>query len=494
MKLSMSNHMRLEQRMKLAPRMIQSMEVLQLPLLALQEKIEAELNSNPVLEQVENRPDEIEGDGVDEAAEALEIEKFDSKELVVHEGSDNAEDFQRLDNIAESFGDYFEQGGSFRKLNAEASDKKLQALQNTAAQAISLYDSLMEQWSLVDAEDKVKRAGNLIIDYIDDKGFLTMRLEQLHDQKKYGYGMEHLEMALSLIQRLDPLGVGGRDVRECLLIQMSQFPDDMKFEMELVGKHFQDMIENRLPTIAKKMNCTIDDVNRAIAHMSKLDLSPGLQVGRDENHPITADIIITESEDGSDYTISLADAMLPSLQVNTFYEKMSKDRAIDQKTRNFLQQNIHSAQWLMDAIMQRKNTLLRVATAIVKHQRGFFKHGNLQLKPLPMAKIADEVGIHVATVSRAVSGKYAQCPQGVLPLRGFFSGGVEAEDGTMTSWDAVKAQLQQIVEDENKSKPYSDDQLKKKLAENGINDIARRTVAKYRKLMNIPAARFRKKH
>lgn len=492
MKLSMTNQMRLEQRMKLAPRMIQSMEVLQLPLLALQEKIEAELNSNPVLELTEEHPDEIEGSV---ETETEDTESIDSKELIISENSDNAEDFQRLDSIAESFGDYFDQSSSFsQRSNSDASDKKMQALQNTAALELSLYDKLIEQWALVDADDKVKRAGKLIIDYIDEKGFLVLRLEQLHDEKKYGYGMEHLEKALELIQNLEPVGVGARDVRECLLIQMEQFPEDMSFEADLIKNHFDDLLKNRLPSIARKMNCSVEQINKAVQHMSKLDLSPGLQVGRDDNHPITADVIITESDDGSDYDIALADAMLPSLQVNKFYEKMSKDRVIDQKTRNFLQQNIHSAQWLMDAIVQRKNTLLRVTTAIVKHQREFFKQGHLHLKPLPMATIADEVGVHIATVSRAVAGKYAQCPQGVLPLRGFFSGGTKAEDGSMTSWNAVKAQLQQIVDAEDKSKPYSDDQLKEKLGEEGINHIARRTVAKYRKLLNIPVARFRKKH
>ena len=493
MKMSMTGHMRLEQRMKLAPRMIQSMEVLQLPLLALQEKIEAELNSNPVLELTEDDPEGLEANPAE--PEDADAEAIDQKELVVSDNSNNIEDFQRLDSIAESFGDYFEQSPTFRRrANTEASDKKLQALQNTAAMELSLYDRLTEQWALVEADEKVKAAGTLIIDYIDEKGFLTVRLEQLHNEKKYGFGIKQLQEAIKLIQRLDPAGVGARDVRECLLIQMEQFSEDMSFEALLVRDHFQDLLENRFPQIAKKMKCSLEQINHAVHHMSKLDLSPGLRVGRNDNHPITADIIITETDDGTDYNVALADATLPNLRVNDFYAKMSKSRKVDQKTRNFLQQNIHSAQWLMDAIVQRKNTLLKVATAVVKHQRNFFDKGKLHLKPLPMATIADDVGIHITTVSRAVAGKYVQCSQGVLPLRGFFSGGVEAEDGSMTSWDAVKAKLQQIINEEDKSKPLSDDQVKEKLAEMGITNIARRTVAKYRKLLNIPAARFRKKY
>ena len=490
MKMSMSGQMRLEQRMKLAPRMIQSMEVLQLPLLALQEKIEAELNSNPVLELTEEHPED--GQRTEPVDDGDPIEQ---KELVVNEDSNNAEDFQRLASLGESFDDYFEQTSSFKKrVNTDASDRKLAAQQNTAASELSLNDRLIDQWSLVEANRKVKKAGSLIIDYLDDKGFLTVRIEQLHDEKKYGFSMDDLLEALSLVQRLEPTGVGARDVQECLLIQMIQLPGDMSFEMELVEDHFQDLLENSFPQIVKKMNCTMEQINKAVQNLSKLDTSPGLQVGRNNNHPITADVIVTESADGQSYEISLAEANLPNLQVNKFYSTMSRNKTVDQKTRNFLQQNIHSAQWLMEAIAQRKNTLLRVATSVVEHQKDFFEKGQLHLKPLPMATIADDVGIHLATVSRAVAGKYVQCSQGILPLRGFFSGGLEADDGSMTSYNAVKAKLQQIVDAEDKAKPYSDDLLKEKLAEAGITNIARRTVAKYRKLLNIPAARFRKKY
>jgi len=254
------------------------------------------------------------------------------------------------------------------------------------------------------------------------------------------------------------------------------------------------LLENRLPDIARKMRCSIETVNQAIERMSKLDTSPGLQVGRDRNHPITADVIVEESENSGEYTVRLVNSNLPNLRVNDHYAKMSKDAHVTEKTRKFLQNNIRSAQWIIDAIQQRNNTLLRVAKAIVKHQKDFFEKGQLHLRPLPMSKVADEVGVHLATVSRAVAGKYLQCPAGVLPLRKFFSGGTEDVNGKALSWEAVRAKLQQIIDAEDKSKPLSDDQIRKKLAETGIKNLARRTVAKYRKLLSIPAARFRKKY
>jgi len=493
MKMSMIPQMRLEQRMKLAPRMIQSMEILQLPLLALQEKIDAELNSNPVLEQVEERGDE--GAGAAESTEGADSdENVEEAELIVKDDANNIEDFQRLDNISADFDDYMEMSEQVRyRPRLGETDKKLEALQNTAANDISLNDHLKEQWRLVDAEEPVKKAGELIIDYIDKKGYLAVRLEQLHNKDKHKFGIEHLRQALELVQKLEPAGVGARDVRESFLIQMAQFPEDMSFEIELVSKHWDALLDNRLPQIAKKMKSSVENINDAISHMSKLDTSPGLQVGRNDNHPIMADVIVEPNDDGG-YTVSLRDTHLPNLRVNNFYVKMSKDRKIDTKTRDFLQQNIRSAQWLMDAIVQRRNTLLKVAGSVVKNQREFFDKGRLYLKPLSMATVADEVGVHIATVSRAVAGKYVQCPQGILPLRGFFSGGMAAADGSRQSWDAVREKIQQIVDEEDKSKPLGDDEIRKKLEETGAGKIARRTVAKYRKLLNIPTARFRKKY
>ncbi|MEN8126717.1 MAG: RNA polymerase factor sigma-54 [Planctomycetota bacterium] len=493
MKLSMTGQMRMEQKMKLAPRMIQSMEVLQLPFLALQEKIEAELNSNPVLEVAEERPEEA------QTSPPEPEETADEKELVVHDDSNNVEDFQRLEDIGDDYADYLNGSGpmqfqpAYQRVSTGDPDKKLEALNNTAAAEQSLLDSLKDQWRMVDAEALVKDAGELIIDYLDEKGYLSVRLEQLHNKDKHAFGLEHLKHALGLIQNLEPAGVGARDLRECLLLQMRQFPEDMSFEIRMVQQCWDHLLENHLPKIAKKINCSLEQVNHAIERMSKLDTSPGLQIGRYDNHPITADVIV-ESDEDNGYIVSLTDTRLPNLQVNQFYQTMARNRKIDDQTRQFLQKNIHSAQWFMDAIQQRKYTLLRVARAIVNHQKAFFDKGKLHLRPLPMAVIADEIGVHIATVSRAVSGKYVQCPQGILPLRGFFSGGMEDDSGTKHSWDAVKAKLQEIVDNEDKSKPLSDDALREALQQAGMGTIARRTVAKYRKILNIPTARLRKRY
>ncbi len=490
MKLEMRGQMRMEQRMKLAPHMIQSMEILQLPILALQERIEQELNSNPILEMAE--PDNIEDtDSVQEQTQ----EDFDEEDLVVGTDNNKADDFERLENMGDGFKDFLNESGSFRIVkHANEPDKKLEAMKNTAAPSQSLHEYLTEQWGLVDAKDSVKKAGNTIIDYIDDRGYLSVRLEQLHNKDKGDFTIDDLNEALELVQKLEPAGVGARDMRECLLIQAAQSNEDMSFESRLISDHMDELLENHLPDIAKKMNCSIEMINQAIEHLSKLDTSPGLQIGRNQNHPITPDVIVESSDNVNEYFVRLTDSYLPRLRVNDYYSKMAKDSASSEKTQKFLQDNLRSAHWIMDAIEQRNNTLLKVTKAVVKHQEDFFEKGQLHLRPLPMSKIAEEVGVHLATVSRAVSGKYIQCVWGILPLRKFFCGGRQDVNGQERSWEAIRAKLQQIIDKEDKTKPLSDDQIRKKLAKAGIENLARRTVAKYRKLLNIPAARFRKKY
>ena len=476
--------------MKLAPHMIQSMEILQLPLLALQERIEQELNNNPVLEQEERSNSEE----MEPEEEASSDDDLAEKDLVLDTDNNKADDFERLESIGDDFKEFINQSGPYQsRRNTEEKDRKLEAIKNTAAPPQSLHDYLEDQWRLVDTDELVKQAGDAIINYLDDRGYLGVRLEQLHNKDRDKFTVDHLREALRLVQQLDPPGVGARDLRECLLIQIALSGRDMSFEYRLVTDHMDALLENRLPEIAKKMDCPIERINLAVEHLSKLDTSPGLQVGRNENIPITPDVIV-ESTDSGDFSVRLAESNLPGLKLNGYYTRMAKDNHVGQTARKFLQNNIRSARWIIEAIEQRKNTLLRVAQAIVRHQHEFFVKGPLYLRPLPMSKIADEVGVHLATVSRAVSGKYLQCGWDILPLRRFFSGGMEDENGQAHSWEAIRVKLQQIIDEEDKAKPLSDDQIRERLAEIGVPSLARRTVAKYRKLMKIPTARFRKRY
>jgi RNA polymerase sigma-54 factor len=205
---------------------------------------------------------------------------------------------------------------------------------------------------------------------------------------------------------------------------------------------------------------------------------------------ITPDVMVDLDDEGN-VVVSMPDGHAPQLHISRSYQRMARDRATDRKAKKFIRDNIRSAQWVISAIEQRKHTILRVAEEVFRAQRDFLDSGVEALKPLPMAEIANKVGVHVATVSRAVAGKYAQTPRGIVPLRMFFSGGTKTDEGQDVSWDAVKAKLREVIDAEDKSEPLNDDELAEAMKAQGI-DIARRTVAKYRNLMEIPPARQRK--
>jgi RNA polymerase sigma-54 factor len=300
------------------------------------------------------------------------------------------------------------------------------------------------------------------------------------------------------------VGIGARDLRECLLLQiearqrqMKEQPEDgdgvhdIDLEHKLVSDCLKDIEANRLPKIAKDVQRDIDEVKRAIAGLRRYHPHPGRLLVSDAPRTIVPDAIVEFDEENDRYVARLRTDRLPSLRISRLAMRMAKDKSLDSKTREFIKNNIHTGQWLIDAIEQRANTLLRVINVVIDAQREFFDYGPQHLKPLPMTLVADQLGIHVATVSRAVSEKYIQTPRGIFPLRMFFSGGTETESGESMSWQAVQAKLKEIIDAEDKSNPLSDDELVVKIKEAGI-DLARRTVAKYRKQLGIATARQRK--
>lgn len=483
--------------MKLAPRIIQAMEILQLPLLALQERIDAELVSNPVLEVQENQDAET-SDNI-----LPDRDRGDSQ-MVVDESHGNREDFSRLDDMTQEFGPDFANDDapySPRHVDTGEPDAKLDAMANTAGPGQTLEEYLHEQWVFVEADPVVQAAGERILRAIDADGYLRTELELLADkageagEKNLAVTPETLRQALSLVQGLDPTGVGARDLRECLLLQLQVKADageDVTREQQIVSRFLREVEMNRLPAIAKRLDCTLEDVKGAITNISHLDPHPGLRVGG-ASAPVIHPEVIVLIDDSDQIVVVMADDYLPNLAINEYYEQQARSRNTDTQTKQFLRRNIRSAQWIMEAIAQRRNTIRRVTEEVFKVQRDFLFHGPESLKPLPMADVAGKVGVHVATVSRAVADKYAQTPRGIFPLRMFFSGGTKTADGEEMSWDAVRVKLQEIVDNEDKAKPLNDDELAKALNEAGI-DIARRTVAKYRGLMDIPPARKRKQY
>ncbi len=491
MRLQASQQLRVEQQMKLAPRIIQAMEILQLPMLALQERIDAELESNPVLE--------LKDPEVDEEAPMADEEYADDRgehPLVVDDSNGNEEDFHRLAEFEDEFGPEFVQADApYRPPRAAAGepDPKMEAMANAPAPSESLNEHLLHQWSFVDAPENVQAAGRLIINFIDDDGYLRTPLEELPERTNETITGEDLQAALAKVQQLDPVGVGARDLTECLLLQLNVEADaghDVTLERQIVSRFLRDVEMNRLPQIARKTGRSVEEIKDAIENISHLNPFPGHLVGERSVPVITPDAVVTLDEDGR-VVVTMSDGNSPSLHISGSYRRLAKNRKTAREAKKFLQKNIRSAQWLISAIEQRRDTVRRVVEEVFDVQHDFLERGREALKPLPMADVAQKVDVHVATVSRAVAGKYVQTPRGIFPLRMFFSGGTTTAEGKDLSWDAVKAKLKEVVDAEDKSDPLNDDQLAAELSKHGI-DIARRTVAKYRKLLDIPSARKRR--
>jgi len=514
MRIDTGQHMRTEQRMKLAPRMIQSMEILQMAQAALEQRIAEELASNPTLELREPGPDP------ETIAQQRDQDLRDSgegeRELIVRDDDrDHVDDFERLSNLAEAYGEAwesntYETGGSWAhrpRADSGERDAKLDAMANTAARAAGLADQLLEQWRMVETDPRIRAAGDFLIGQLDDDGYLRTPLQELLDIAPAGITEDDLTHALELLQQsIEPVGIGARDLRECLLLQIDakmrspqtangggDAPADLTLERRLVADHLHDIEANHLPKIAKALDVPIERVNQTKANLRQFHPHPGRLLVEDSPQRIYPDAIVEYDDELDHYTAHLTHERLPGLQLSRRYLKMLREAVIDKKTKEFVSANLRSARWLLDAIQQRHGTLQRVIDVVIEAQREFFDAGPQHLRPLPMTTVADQLGIHVATVSRAVSEKYIQTPRGIFPLRMFFSGGTETDAGDAMSWTAVQAKLKQIIDQEDTAKPYSDDQLVDKLKELGI-DIARRTVAKYRKQLNIAPARQRRQY
>jgi RNA polymerase sigma-54 factor len=485
--------MRMGMTQVMTPRMIQSMEILQMPLAALEERIGQELQSNPVLEAkaAQDKP------SIDTSIDA----KPDNARLTIDSDSATGAEFDRLAKIADYLENEEYSPSQYRNSGQFDGDrdKKMDAMANTAARGTTLSDHLQQQWSMLDVEPDVDRAGEWLINFIDADGYLRATWDEVLRDAPAEITTPLLEKALREIHKLDPAGVGARDLPQCMLLQLDALEQDEElseghdFDLErsLVAYHLDDLKNNRYPQISKRLNRSIDEIKSAVRKLARLSPHPGRAFSASDAPAITPDATVFWDEDTGKYEVKMRHDPSENIYIRKKYRQMMSDRGLDKKTREFLQDKVRSARWLIESIMQRKNTIARVIRVVVDSQTEFFVKGAEALKPLPMIQVADQLGIHVATVSRAVAEKYIQTPIGIFPLRRFFSGGTTDASGESMSWDAVKEKIRKIVDEEDKKDPLSDDAIAEKVNAQGI-ELARRTVAKYRKILNIPTARQRK--
>ncbi len=490
MRLSLGLEARQVQVQKLAPRMIQSMEILQLPIMALQERVEQEMNENPVLELQEEDPALPEEPDDRENPDAPADTE---RELVVDENHDNAEDFERLFNMDSELPGHFDETPR-RSLNRmeEEADRKHDAIANIEARPESLNDYLMHQIGEMELDPDLAWMAERIISTLDarDGGYLKVSLEDLLPPDAGPEQRALAERALAVVQQLDPPGVAARDLRECLLRQITpEMPYYEELE-KLISDHLEDLKDNRLPLIKKKTGYSIEQIQAAWEQLRKLNPKPGASFVDAFVPTVTPDVFVEQDDDGS-YKVVLEDSRLPRLFISDYYRRRIMSGDATPEEREYIKRKINAAQWLIDAITQRRSTLTKVAQAIVDYQRRFLDDGPEFIVPLKMQQIAEKVGVHVTTVSRAVDDKWIQTPRGIFSLRRFFVGGTRNDDGDDVAWDRIRMKLQELVDNEDKQSPYSDDDLVKELKKTGIT-VARRTVTKYRQKMNIPSSRQRR--
>jgi RNA polymerase sigma-54 factor len=478
MKLELAQNLRLEQQLKMSPQLIQRIEILQLPALDLRELIEQELMENEVLELEEPMEENL----------GKEEEKTEGD----LDGGEVDEDFE-LDQDLERLASLSEWDRDMAPRQAKASsgedDPKTLAMQNTASRSETLQDHLESQLSLAEAAPEIRELAEQIIFNINDRGYLLYPLEEIRIPLNGEYTDEQVEEALALVQSFDPRGVGARNIQECLLLQIDDAMPYSRLMRRIIRNHMDDISRNRLPKVTKETGEEMKTIQEAIEAIARLDPLPGRKFGLEEVPYIYPDVVL-ELIDG-EYEIVLQDNYYPRLGISDSYFRMYRDKSVDPKLRKHIRQKIESAKWLIESIEQRKSTLTKVVQEVVKHQRDALDQGAKYLKPLKMQEIADKLGIHVSTVSRAISDKYMQTPRGIFALKFFFTGATRASDGSMESRVGVKQKVKEIIDGEDKRHPLSDQDIVDKLKEDGL-DIARRTVTKYRKALKVPSSRQRK--
>lgn len=463
---------KLQQHQVLAPQMILSMDILLLTAQELELRIEREFAENPALEIAD--PGAME---VTDGASAAPPSRVPDDPL-----------FQKIAS--------FEPHSSYRSLEAgprrprsDPDNDKHEMLQNTPGRPPGLKDHLLQQVHLSGIERRIQDLAEEIIQNLDHRGYLQTSEAEVFSSMEHRCSRAEFETALRAVRALDPPGIGAEDLRQCLLLQLERDPQSYPVETQIIMDHLEDLAQNRIPKIAKDIGTTLDEIKDAVDIIRSLDPIPGTRFEDEPTIYVRPEIIVEDVE--GKLEVRLADGSFPDLTVSEMYRKVLKDSRGNKEVSSFLRKKIESAQWLIHAIHQRQRTLYDIALAVVEYQRAFMEDGPERLRAMRMQTIADIVGVHISTISRAIKGKYMQTPWGVYEFRYFFTGGVSKVDGEVESRRNVYRRIGEIIEKEDKAHPFSDSEIAEILKARGL-DIARRTVTKYREQEKIPSSRLRR--
>jgi len=457
----------LSQQQVLAPQLQQSLQILQAPMLELRNLIQQELCTNPTLEEDITEP-------------TIEDKKQEHDEF--------QEEFDRLAKLDEEWRDYMSQTQSYSGRSAEEEERRQFFFDSIVGQE-TLQQHLLDQVHSSELDDSDRKLAELIIGNIDDSGFLQSTPEDIANNT--GMELDDLKRVLEFVHTFHPVGVGARDLRECLLIQLRRLSKDQSLEYRIVDRHLEDLGKRRFPEIARRLGTTAEQIQRAANFIGTLDPKPGQVFTPDPNNYVLPDVNVDKI--GSEYQITLNGEQIPHLRISNTYKDLMSQENNANDVKDYIRDKIRSGKFLIKSIHQRQQTISNIAHEIVTRQKDFLESGPSALKPMTMVQIAEAVGVHETTVSRAISGKYMSTPQGVFDMKYFFTPGYQTSAGESMSNTSVKGAIAELVKGEDTRSPLSDKEIVEILEKRGI-PIARRTVAKYRNELNILPSNMRKRY
>ena len=478
MKLELTQRLRQEQ--ILAPQMILSMDILLLSNMELENRIQDEFMANPALEMIEREPEPSEpsppcapGATPDKAEMARQ-----EAEIFSH-----LEAFQSLPSIGG-----YEPRTKHR--DSSESDDKSEAIANVAGKPDGLREHLIQQLHLGGLEPHIVDIAENIVNNLDSRGYLLFPPEEIRESLGDGVSPDHFQQALAAVRSLDPPGIGAENLQECLIIQLERDHQEYGLEVEIIRKHLEDLRQNRIPKIARDLGCTVDKIKEALEIITSLNPLPGGAFDHEPTIHVRPEVTIEKNE--GRFEVKVDEECLPRLQISDSCRNLLKEAKGNPEILAFVRKKIESAHWLIQAVRQRQRTLYDIAKAITEFQVDFMEHGPTAIKALKMQTIADLVGVHISTISRAIKCKYMQTPWGTFEMRHFFTGGVERTDGGgIESRRNIYRDIGELIGAEDKRRPLSDTKITVLLRDRGL-DIARRTVTKYREQEGIPPSRLRK--
>jgi RNA polymerase sigma-54 factor len=496
------------QSLVLAPQLRHSLKILQVAALDLRSVIQEELQSNPTLEELP-----MEGESLDKPHEEAPTDRdsdngtggkndSDANDASPppdgNEGGDGGDgkrdemdfskdkEFEILGKMDEDWRDHMASVGGAQPYTSEDAEKRQHFFDSLVSET-SLQEHLMQQAEMTDLSAPSLLAMRHLVGSLDDRGFLTQTPSDVALQT--GLPLDAVQASLKVLKTFDPPGIGAKDLPECLLLQLAAKGRSDSLALRMIRDYFDLLTRRRIPELARKLGADADDVQSAIEEISKLDPAPGRRFAEDNNRVVIADV--TVEKDGDEWKIHLNSDYIPRLRLSSTYRDLIAKGTLSKDERDYLRERMRSGKFLIDSIEQRQRTIERITREIINAQTAFFENGVADLKPLTMTQIADVVGVHETTVSRAIANKYIKTPHGIFDFKYFFTPGYQADSGASVSNTSVKEMIADLVAGEDKGTPLSDQEIVARLQEKGIK-IARRTVAKYREELGILPSNLRR--